>query len=364
MKVLRLQNKTPSVYTQESRDFQLFTRLYDCVCNGILYDGDSITEILSSKNCRSSMLPLLQTKLGFFTYKDYDDSSIRSVLEGFPVMLKYKGSIKAITYAINAFLKLNNIFSPVTVIYQKEPMLLSNGYMIPECTLVIGIQSALQDTSLLEEVFRYILPAGIGYYFYFYSSLDSISQLLTSDTASILYVSDNLNSQIRFHTFDEYEQGGGKRNRLTGAVDTMSLLTDYYVDDVNIDALGDVIPTATDTRPRYGPGIQSLFLGVHYGSSTVNNYVTNELNVTPVSNNAIVYNNEHYVYDNSSWKKLRFMGNVISNPTTTYPNSTDSVNQYDVVYNLTQHKYYIYDGSAWQQNSYPIYLFEDSSDNQ
>ena len=40
--MLRLENNTPSIYCQKSRDFQLFCRLYDVVNNGVKFDIDSI----------------------------------------------------------------------------------------------------------------------------------------------------------------------------------------------------------------------------------------------------------------------------------------------------------------------------------
>lgn len=358
MKVLRLQNRTPSVYTEESRDFQLLTRLYDCIFNGMLFDSKTIPDMLSTENCRSSLMSLLQTKLGFFTIKEYEESSIRSVLEGFPTIVKNKGSVQSIIYAVNCFLKLNNIFSTVVITYQKEPLTLANGYEIPPRTLIIGIQSSLQDTSLLEEVFRYIIPAGIGYYFYFFSSYSEIQTTWYSDSADILYISNNLNSQLRLYTFDEFEDP--MQNRVTGAVDTVSILTDVFANSE--DALGDVIPMESNISPKYNAGNNSLFLGVHYHETyTVSQYVTNVLQITPVTDNAIVFNDEHYVYISSNWQKLNFVGNVNQNPTGTYSNG-DTVQSYDIVYNITDSKYYIYLNTSWVENEYPIYLFTDGKE--
>ena len=67
MSLLRMQNRTPPIYCEESRDFQLLCRLYDTIVNGLLFDIETITDIINTKNIRSSFLQLLQTKLGFFT---------------------------------------------------------------------------------------------------------------------------------------------------------------------------------------------------------------------------------------------------------------------------------------------------------
>ena len=113
--MIRLQDKTPEVYCSESRDFQLFCRLYDCVVNGIKFDIDTIPDILDAMTCRSSMLQLLQTKVGFFTNKQLTDDALRYVLTAFPMMVKNKGSLKAVQQAVNVFFKVNGIRSEVQI---------------------------------------------------------------------------------------------------------------------------------------------------------------------------------------------------------------------------------------------------------
>ena len=113
--MIRLQDKTPEVYCAESRDFQLFCRLYDCVINGVKFDIDTIPDILDAMTCRTSMLQLLQTKLGFFTNKKLTDDALRYVLTAFPIMVKNKGSLKSIQQAVNVFFKVYGIRSEVKV---------------------------------------------------------------------------------------------------------------------------------------------------------------------------------------------------------------------------------------------------------
>ena len=45
---LRLEDKTPPVYTRESRDFQLFLRLCDCINNMIIDDADNLKNITNT----------------------------------------------------------------------------------------------------------------------------------------------------------------------------------------------------------------------------------------------------------------------------------------------------------------------------
>ena len=80
MKLLRLQGEVPDPYVEQSRDFQLLVRLYDCVINSTKFDVDSIKKITDTSKIRTNLLSLLQTKLGFFSNAEIDDTSLRLIL--------------------------------------------------------------------------------------------------------------------------------------------------------------------------------------------------------------------------------------------------------------------------------------------
>ena len=379
MTLLRMQNRTPPIYCEDSRDFQLFCRLYDTIINGLLFDIDTITDLINTRNIRSSFLQLLQTKLGFFTLYNFDENTLRYVLSGFPLMIKNKGSVKSIEYAVNTFLKINNIISPVTVTYQKTPLLLNNGYTVPDHTIVVGISASLQEATILKEIFRYILPAGTGYYFYYYSTRSELTTVLEADNAIILYVSDNINSILRSRipeNLDNYtdfmdagfvKNGTNEMKRLIGATDTINLITNTFGES------GDKINT-NNVNNSFSPGVDLLFLGVHYDEGTLSNYISEHFADTEkVSGKTIiVYNEKEYIYVNSAWQKINLIGTVKE-----YPNSASA---YDVIYKdastyttndngeliLDQDDstkgYYIYNGSSWSACVYPIYVIGQPDD--
>ena len=76
MSFIKLQDKVPPVYPEGSRDFQLFCHLYDVIFNGIKNDVDGIQYLTNTVSCRSNVLQLLQTKLGFFTQAQYADEAL------------------------------------------------------------------------------------------------------------------------------------------------------------------------------------------------------------------------------------------------------------------------------------------------
>ena len=368
MTLLRMQNRTPPIYCEESRDFQLFCRLYDTIVNGLLFDIDTITDLINTKDIRSSFLQLLQTKLGFFTPYSFNENTLRYVLSGFPHMVKYKGSLKSIEYAVNNFLKINNILSPVTVTYQKTPLLLQNGYTVPDHTIVVGISASLQEATILKEVFRYILPFGTGYYFYYYSTRSELTNILEADNAIILYVSDNINAVLRSDTTDDFmdsfKNSTNEKKRLIGGIDTINLITNTFGE------LGDLIFT-DGTNNSFDAGNNLQFLGVHYGDDTLSQYITDNFSNTTLTSGRtiIVYNEKEYLYVSNDWQELKLLDNVKSfedvespasynivykDASTVYEDSDNPVDGAN--YDDPNKGYYIYNGSTWETCTYPIYV--------
>ena len=344
MSMLRLQNRTPSEYCKQSRDFQYLCRLYDCVYNGLLYDISTIPDILSSRQCRDTILPLLQTKLGFFTNVKINNSALRYILEVFPLLLKNKGSATSIRYAVNTFLKINNIKSTINVVYTEKEITLESGVIIPDHTVLIGINSTLQDTFILEEIFKYILPAGIGFYFYYYNNISRTDKEKINDNASIILVSYNINSQIR-GTSSMYSSD--QANRTIGAVDT-----------INIMSVDSDVPTINGT---FLPGDDYLFIGVFEGEDTINDFVQSLLDDDEfylnelINGNIIIYNNKEYVYiidnDVGEWVEITFYGNI------TNKSEILSPEDYTIVYDIENSGYYCYKDSNWVSNDIAIYIF-------
>lgn len=356
MSLLRMQNRTPPVYCEESRDFQLFCRLYDAVINNVLFDTDTITNILNAKDIRSSFLSLLQTKLGFFTIRSFNDDTLRYVLGGFPLMVKYKGSKQSIIYAVNTFLKINKIDSPITVTYQQTPLELANGYVIPDHTIVVGIRDVLQESSILEEIFRYILPIGTAYYFYYYQNYEELSILIANHSAQVIFISDNINSIMRSENTsiftDIFSYDTNEMNRLVGAVDTVNLISSEKVV-----GQGDLIYTS-NVKNTFDPGDDLLFLGVHYGDETVYQYVVNhDLNTNlEINKSIIVYNEQEYLYTSAGiWTRIKIEPAVEALPESEEISGNEVVVRY--LNSNDSPGYYVYNGN-WRVFQYPIYMLD------
>ena len=156
--MFRLQNNVPDVYVDNSRDFQLLCRLYDSVFGGVKFSIDSLQHSSSTHNCDESLLPLLKTKVGLFTDLTVDSDELRQLLEAFPYIIRYKGSLTAINYILNAYsriMKINmseNSTNSSIIVVDKEAL--------KNHVLRISLSKKFENDRLLNELFKLILPTG------------------------------------------------------------------------------------------------------------------------------------------------------------------------------------------------------------
>lgn len=193
--LFRLQEHTPSAYTDDSRDFQLMLRVYDCVNNGVKYYIDSIIDSLNTDLCNSELLGLLKSKIGFFSNIEFTDRELRFILESFPYITKYKGSREGIERAVCSFMRAKGIDASHEVI-------INNGYVEgrPDHTIDIAIESAVIDTRMLEEVLKYIIPTGYILSISFISPEYVESGYMPEDFGMTLTMKDKYNSLVRGST--------------------------------------------------------------------------------------------------------------------------------------------------------------------
>ena len=147
--MFHVEHNVPDVYTNESRDFQLFARLYDIVFQSCRFSIDSLESISDTMRCNESLLPLLATKIGFFTDLNLTDKSFRTILTAFPYIIKYKGSIKGIELTTNLFGRIMN-----------TPIHLDSSQIHLQIITVV-FQDIIPDLNLLQALLEYIRPTGL-----------------------------------------------------------------------------------------------------------------------------------------------------------------------------------------------------------
>ena len=150
--MFRLQDNVPNIYVDNSRDFQLFCRLYDCINNGVKSDIDTVINLNVPFKANEKVLNLLALKVGFITDKYIEASLLRWIIATFPWALKFKGSIYGIKLAINTIAKYENIKqTPVVQVDSLQKIVTINTYQL------------FKNKVALEEYLKYIMPTGYSY---------------------------------------------------------------------------------------------------------------------------------------------------------------------------------------------------------
>ena len=188
--MFRLQNNVPSTYIEQSRDFQLFCRLYDCINNGVQFDISTITDILDPIKVNDRIVKLLATRVGFITDIDIDNTVLRYILSAYPYIIKNKGTRKGIEAAVNAILHAEHSIKAATVEVVNKPAESSNQaeYSVNIYTPII---LSSKTKKALNELLKYILPVGYVFDILPYDKLSGNEPLetdLTLTTSNIISV--------------------------------------------------------------------------------------------------------------------------------------------------------------------------------
>lgn len=153
--MISVYRSTPRKYYDDSRDFQFIGRLFEALFNYLKMNVDLAQYDQLSSNSDVRMLPLLAKTLGFESKHEYNTEDLKALCSSFASILRKKGSIGGIEDAVNAFLSAQNIGTEAYP--SRNPL----DYM----DLTIYLPEDAGDTALLEDVFDYILPAGMTYNF-------------------------------------------------------------------------------------------------------------------------------------------------------------------------------------------------------
>lgn len=153
---------TPSIYSKESRDYQLIGRLYNAVFNYVKMSTDAMYNLPLSANSDTRFLDLVAKTLGFESKHNYNIENLFALCTSFKTILRHKGTKQAIEELVNVLINSQNIQKLFTVdVYagtSSEPF--------KPYTVVIKVPVELKDIIMIEDVMNYILPAGFTYEIY------------------------------------------------------------------------------------------------------------------------------------------------------------------------------------------------------
>lgn len=158
----------PYIYTKDSRDFQLFEHMLDgAIAPSLLATEQMANFPLSSKSDRR-FLELYASTIGFEISHTYHTETLYSFLSVFKTLVRNKGTKKAITTAVNTLLSSQHNIKDKQIVIDK------NNFNI-----VVYLPNDVYDSSILDDVFDYILPTGFTYTIYT-NGLINVSDQTTS----------------------------------------------------------------------------------------------------------------------------------------------------------------------------------------
>lgn len=167
--MFRFENNMPDYWMNESRDFQLLTRLNDIMFMGQRADINTIQNLNDSKKCKNTFLNLLAKKVGFFTDKYIEETVLRNIIGAFKIAVKNKGTKIGIEYAVRAILKAeNNSGVPVVQINNTD------------YTINILTPFNIKNVEALNEFLKYIIPAGYDVNIYSYAESPVVTTQLNN----------------------------------------------------------------------------------------------------------------------------------------------------------------------------------------
>lgn len=160
--MFRVQRNVPEVYVNESRDFQLLSRLYDCWQGSVNYNVLSMVNALEPTTALDRVLELLATRVGFFPRVHLDANILRYIIASFPHILKNKGTSTGIREAVYAIMK-----AEVDPKATEEVVIRIDNH---DRNVIIATQNDIYNKIALREVMRYVLPFGYTYSLVRYTS--------------------------------------------------------------------------------------------------------------------------------------------------------------------------------------------------
>lgn len=309
--IIQIEKLVPDEYVEQSRDFQLLGRLFDCVANMAKINADTIPFMLNTTLINDTYLELLKTKVGLIQDLDLTDDELRYVLQAFPYLIRRKGSMSAIKEMLNMCLKIFNINATFRI-ERSTGNTVINNITLDEHSFAIGIDTVLKSDALIRILAKYLMPPGFFLYIYYYMDTGLSEDYAYEEDVELLYVSNNINSRVqRLADINSY------MGDVVGGVDVMELDS-----------------TDSDVSTMF-KGIFTKKASLPTSAETGAIAIVHNADITDTSNGS-------YYFYSSSWHKINLVGLVNKLP-------SSNVTAYDVVAlsNKYTHCYYAYLNNKW-----------------
>lgn len=190
---MKVSDLLPEVYYKESRDFAYIGRILEIIFNYMKTASDNVGLNIDNEFINSNLIDLSVDTLGFDAKHKYVNNDLIGLVKLFNKLLKNKGMISTIDLAVRLLINSQDIKN------RSESSFCE--FNVEKNELEIHIPHNLSDIILLEDLFDYILPAGITYKFIKFANLDN-------DKESVINIKTDINnSGSNIHTKYDTELG-------------------------------------------------------------------------------------------------------------------------------------------------------------
>lgn len=190
---MQVEKMVPEIYYKESRDFAYVGRIFEILFNYIKTNADCIIAPTDNISIQTFCIEMLSDTVGFSKKHEYDLNDLLAIIMSFQKLLRNKGSLAAVELAVKLMMTAQKIEMIATLnkffdFDENDPF-----------NLLIYVPDKLSDIILLEDLFDYILPAGMTYSIY---RLAEGSSYINTDVkfdrgnSSLIFTQKNQNDEV------------------------------------------------------------------------------------------------------------------------------------------------------------------------
>ena len=172
--------QTPIEYSKQSRDYQLIARLFTAVYNLPKMYADDMN--VWESNIDNKLTALRSRTLNFIPNHAWDLDDLDAVISYFKYIMRRKGTIQALEFCLTILMRMRKLDG----IISEELGTLE----VKDNVIIVKIPQPLASVGVVDDLFSYLLPAGMTYRIIEYRESD-----LGGANKTGLVVSDELESK-------------------------------------------------------------------------------------------------------------------------------------------------------------------------
>jgi len=137
------------------------------VLNSAKVEADSLLYLNDPILLADRLLPLMQTKVGFWTREEFTNDQLRLVCDAFSDIMRKKGSRSGLVEAVEVYIRTIGVGTTFDILITNKDTAGNDIYNID-----VGINCQYKNPALLQELLSYIVPTGYTFNVYFYDGIE------------------------------------------------------------------------------------------------------------------------------------------------------------------------------------------------